>query len=78
MNSKGFGFMNILLFLASLFLVGLYIAVGEPLLVGLLSTSTVAAPGSDAYIIILGAPILIILAGIYFLTKEPSNLQFGA
>jgi len=44
MNTKGFGFLNIIAFLVALFLLGLNIAVGEPVIVGLLSTSTAAAP----------------------------------
>ena len=75
MKQNGFAFINIIWFLACLGLIGLYITVGEPILVGFLSTSTTATEGTTSYAIIMGAPILILLAGIYILTK-PNPVGF--
>lgn len=76
MNSSGFAFINIIWFLVGIGLLGLYIVVGEPILVGFLNSSTTATPGTNSYAIILGAPFLILLASIYVLTK-PDPVSFG-
>lgn len=75
MNKKGFAFINIIAFIVGLFLLGLYIAIGEPIIAGFLDTSVVAGPGTTPYYIILGAPIVILFACIYILTK-PEPIQF--
>lgn len=76
MKQDGFAFINIIWFLAGLGLLGLYITVGEPILVGFLEGSTTATEGTSSYAIILGAPILILLASIYVLTK-PTPVGFS-
>lgn len=79
MNQKGFGFMQVIGFMCALGLVALYIAVGEPILVGTMEAICpmyCVEPGSTGYAIILGAPVLIIIGGILVLTR-PEFYQYG-
>lgn len=76
MNEKGFGFMQVIGFMCALGMVALYLALGEPLLVGVLDSVGVVEEGSAGYAIILGAPVLIIIGGILVLTR-PEFYQYG-
>lgn len=77
MNSKGGVFDNILVFLGLLVLLGLYVNDIEALLLGAISGSSTSGIGTDTYIIIASASILILLYALTQLTKQPDSLSFG-
>ena len=77
MNQRGDFFMNIIMFLGALLLLGLYSSDIEPLLVSAISSSPTSGLGTDTYIIIIAASAMILFYAIYQLTKAPDALSFG-
>jgi hypothetical protein len=64
--------MGLVIFLASLFIAGLYVAVLEPIIIGLITASSIAGAGTVPYLIITAGPFLILGAGIFFLVYNPN------
>lgn len=77
MNQRGDFFMNIVIFLAALLILGLYASDIEPLVVSSISSSPTSGLGTDTYIIIVASGIMILLYAIYQLTKQPDSFSFG-
>ena len=68
MNQSG-QILPVIAFIVALLLAGLFIVVGEPVLDGILDSAPDLAPeGGSARLIIFGASLLIVLAGVWFLT----------
>lgn len=77
MNARGDIFMNILLFVATLLILGLYISDIETVLVNAIAPSPTSGTGTDTFLIIIGASSMIMFYAIYQLTKAPDSLSFG-
>ena len=68
MNQNG-QILPVVAFIAALLCAGLFIVLGEPIMDGILDSAPSAAPeGGSARLIIFGASLLIVLAGVWFLT----------
>lgn len=77
MNQRG-QILPVLAFICSLLLAGLIIVIGEPIMDGILDTVPGLAPdGGSVRLIIFGASLLIVLAGIWFLT-HPQEVRYTA
>lgn len=78
MNQRGDFFMNVIIFLGALLILGLYSSDIEPLLVSAISDSSTSGVGTDTYIIIIASSVMILLYAIWQLTKQPDSFSFGA
>lgn len=75
MNQSG-QILPVLAFITALLLAGLFIVVGEPVMDGILDAAPALAPeGGSVRLIIFGASLLIVLAGIWFLT-HPNQVRY--
>lgn len=77
MNQRG-QILPILAFVSAILLAGLFIVIAEPAIDAILDTVPALAPeGGSIRLIIFGASLLIVLAGLWFLT-HPQQVRYNA
>lgn len=77
MNQRGDVFSGIMIFVGALVILGLYVVVIEPLIQSSIANSPVNGQGTDTYLIIMSAGVMIMLFAIHRLIKSPDSLTFG-
>lgn len=79
MNQRG-QLIQVFAFVAALGLTALFITVAEPIIDAMLDIlpASVAGDGTTPRLIIFGASLLIILGGIWFLTRPNQQVGFNA
>lgn len=77
MNNKGF-IINVVAFICAILLAGLIIVVADPIQDGALDAAPGVAPeNGTARMIIFGSAIVVLLAGVWFLTRGDGQLGFN-
>lgn len=77
MKDGGDVFVGIIILIVILGIVGLYIVNLEGSVLSIASTSPVNGIGSDTYLILAAAPVLLVLFAIYRFIKSSDSLSFG-
>lgn len=77
MNQRG-QILQISAFVVAILLTGLFIVMGEPVIDAMLDITGFAGEGSTPRLIIMGASIIMLLAGIWFLTRSNEQVGFHA
>lgn len=79
MNAKGFGILvNLAAFICAVLLAALTVVIADPVMDAMLDTMGAAAPeNGSARMIIFGSALVIILGGMWFLTRPEGQLGFN-
>jgi len=68
--------LQIIAFLVVLGFIGLYVTIGEPILDAMANTSSVVPSGGNAELIIFGTPIVLVVFGLWMLTRGDNELGY--